>query len=62
MTESSKKLLQNQAIGFSRRLADARLKEAGVKLGKGLHLPNAGAGANPKGSSSDALIRKLARR
>jgi hypothetical protein len=60
MTDSSKKLLENQALGFSRKLAEERLKRAGVKLGKGLNLPNASGRSTLKGDSSGALIKKLA--
>jgi hypothetical protein len=58
MTTSSKKLLQNPALGLAEQVAEARLKRAGVTLGKDLGLPK------PKNSRKDrlpsALIRRLA--
>jgi hypothetical protein len=58
MTPSSRKLLENQALPLSRRIAEARLKRAGVTLGKDLNLPKAKASA--KADLPPALIRKLA--
>lgn len=58
MTISSKKLLRNHGLKLAEQVAEARLKRAGVTLGKDLGLPK------PKRSRKDglpsALIRRLA--
>jgi hypothetical protein len=56
MTTSSQKLLQNPALKLAEQVAEARLKRAGVTLGKDLGLPK------PKSSRKDGLPSSLIRR
>jgi hypothetical protein len=58
MTNSSKKLLANHALKFSKEIAAARLKRAGVTLGKDLQLPKAK--LSGKSHFPPGLIKRLA--
>jgi hypothetical protein len=58
MTTNSKKLLQNPALGLTEQVAAARLRRAGVTLGKDLGLPAPKRGRNARYPT--ALIKRLA--
>lgn len=58
MTTSPQKLLQNPSLTLTEQVAVARLKRAGVRIGRDLGLP--APKASKKAGVPSALIRRLA--